>query len=148
MPDTPAMTVISTTMPFFSTRPAKVVGTADRYNGGTYTGQSAWFYNSASTVEIGLTDAGHTRDDGYQNNFGDLILNEAGQVVGNAERYNGAIGTGQSAWFYDATIDQTYSMDLSVRSTDDYAFLICLNTLEKMVLVSATTNCLIPTVLR
>jgi len=99
----------------------QAVGTANRYNGATSTGQSAWLYNGTTTQEVGLTDAGHTNSStGYQYNEADL-LNEAGQAVGFAERYNGATYTGQSAWFYDATIDQTYSMDLSINPTDGYA---------------------------
>ena len=99
----------------------QAVGYAERYNGITYTGRSAWLYNGTTTLNIGLTDAGHTNSStGYQYNEADL-LNEAGQVTGFAERYNGATYTGQSAWFYDATIDQTYSMDLSINPTDGYA---------------------------
>ena len=99
----------------------QVAGFAERYNGITYTGRSAWLYYRTTTLNIGLTDAGHTNSStGYQYNEADL-LNEAGQVTGFAERYNGATYTGQSAWFYDATIDQTYSMDLSINPTDGYA---------------------------
>jgi len=99
----------------------QVAGFAERYNGIASTGRSAWLYNGTTTLNIGLTDAGHTNSStGYQYNEADL-LNEAGQVTGFAERYNGATYTGQSAWFYDATIDQTYSMDLSINPTDGYA---------------------------
>ena len=99
----------------------QAAGYANRFNGTTSVGQSAWLYNGTTTLNIGLTDAGHTDSStGYQYNDA-YRLNEAGQVAGFAERYNGATYTGQSAWFYDATINQTYSMDLSINPTDGYA---------------------------
>ena len=98
----------------------QALGRAERYTGATSTGYSAWLYDGTSTLEIGLTDAGHTSSSGYQYNYAQF-LNEAGQMVGYAERYTGAVPAGRTAWFYDATIDQTYSMDWSVRSTDGYA---------------------------
>jgi hypothetical protein len=100
----------------------QALGYANRYNGSTSTGRSAWLYNGTTTLAIGLTDAGHTRStDNYQYNYAQY-LNEAGQAVGYAQRFNGSTYTGYTAWYYDATIDQTYSMDWSIRSTDGYAY--------------------------
>jgi len=107
--------------PQYLNEAGQVLGAADRYSGATYNGRSAWLYNGTITEEIGLTDAGHTRDDGYQHNYANY-LNEAGQAVGGAKRFNGAAETGWSAWFYDATIDQAYSMDWSINPTDGYAY--------------------------
>ncbi len=100
----------------------QVIGTSERYNGGfNYRGSSAWLYNGATTVKIGLTGSEQTRNDGYLFNSADE-LNKAGQVRGYAERYNGS-GTlaGRDAWFYDPTLDQTFPLQLSTRS-DGYAY--------------------------
>ncbi len=51
-------------------------------------GQSAWLYDGATTLNIGLTGSEHTRNDGYQANHSQQ-LNEAGQVSGYSHRYNG-----------------------------------------------------------
>jgi hypothetical protein len=80
----------------------QVSGYSWRYNGGV----SAWFYNGATTVEIGLTGSEYTRNDGYKVVQADG-LNEFGQVVGRSNRYSGSADLGQSAWLYDGatTID-------------------------------------------
>ena len=49
-------------------------------------------------------------------------LNDAGQVTGIALRYDGATEVGQTAWFYDDDLDQTFGMDFSVRASDGFAF--------------------------
>ena len=77
----------------------QVAGLAQRYNGLTVKGQSAWLYSGGSAQEIGLTGAGHTRSDGWQNNSA-RFLNAAGQVAGHADRYSGSAATGLSAWLY------------------------------------------------
>ncbi len=51
-------------------------------------GHSAWLYDGATTLNIGLTGSEHTRNDGYQYSTSQQ-LNEAGQVSGYADRYNG-----------------------------------------------------------
>ena len=99
----------------------QMIGQSRRYNGGTIQlGEGAWFYSDGITKEIGLEGAIFTRSDNYQFNTAQ-ILNVAGQVAGYAERYAGSTAIGQSAWLYDMSIDQTYSMDLSIRS-DGYAY--------------------------
>ena len=66
-----------------------VAGRAERYNGtGTSLGYSAWLYNGTTTLNIGLTGSTYTRNDGFQYSTVSR-LNEAGQVAGWAERYNG-----------------------------------------------------------
>ena len=77
-----------------------VIGIAGRYQGATNRGGSAWFYDGSHTTEIGLTGHQHTRGDGFQTN-GARQLNQAGQVIGVANRYQGAMLMGVSAWFYD-----------------------------------------------
>jgi hypothetical protein len=83
----------------------QVVGAAERYNGGSVNlGQSAWLYDGSNTLIIGLTGAEHTRDDGYKYSYPYWPNNEAGQVIGWAERYNGgSIHLGSSAWLYDGS---------------------------------------------
>jgi hypothetical protein len=82
-----------------------VAGYANRYNGSTYTGQSAWLYSGSTTQEIGFTGAGHTRSDGYQYNAV-KALNAAGQVAGYASRFNGTSAIGTSAWLYNGSTTQ------------------------------------------
>ena len=54
-------------------------------------------------LNIGLTGSEHTRNDGYQFVIANQ-LNEAGQVRGYSQRYNGgAVNLGLSAWLYDGT---------------------------------------------
>ncbi len=85
----------------------QVVGSAQRFNGATSAGQSAWYFNGSSTQEIGLTDAGHTSSTGERDNFASvLMLNDAGQVAGSAQRYNGATSAGQSAWYFNGSNTQ------------------------------------------
>lgn len=101
----------------------QVIGSSDRYNGGSEElGISNWFYNGNSTVNIGLTGAEHTRNDGYQQSF-TSELNETGQVIGTSFRYDdGSTEMGRTAWFYDPLTDMTYYNDFSVRSSDGYAY--------------------------
>jgi hypothetical protein len=108
----------------FLNEAGQATGYSYRYDGSTFTGYSAWLYNGTNTVNIGLTDTEHTRDDGFQVNAAEF-LNNAGQVAGYASRYDGGNPyKGQTAWFYDSTIDQTYAMDLdsSIRPSDGYSF--------------------------
>ena len=98
----------------------QVRGHSARYVGSTI-GQSAWFYDGATTILIGLTGSEHSRNDGYKRNL-DEQMNEQGHVLGYAERYNGgSTSLGRDAWFYDPVLDQTFPLQLSVRS-DGYAF--------------------------
>ena len=101
----------------------QVIGTAERYNGGSvYLGTSTWLYDGSNTVITGPTGIVHTRVDGYQYSYS-YWLNEAGQAIGHAERYNGGDTLlGQSAWFYDTATGKTYYRDFSVRQPDGYAY--------------------------
>ncbi len=97
-----------------------VGGVAERYNGGsTYLGQSAWLYNGSRTLTIGLTGSEHTRDDGYQSNSVHQ-LNEAGQVLGQAKRYNGgSTDLGQSVWLYNGSRTRNIGLTDSEHTRDD-----------------------------
>jgi hypothetical protein len=78
-----------------------IVGMSDRFSPvGAWVGNSNWVYNGASTVRIGLTDAEHTRLDGFQYSQS-TILNSVGQATGNSNRYNGNANSGNSVWLYD-----------------------------------------------
>ena len=100
----------------------QVRGISDRYNGGsTYLGQSAWLYDGATTIDIGLTGGEYTRMTATKYSSADE-LNEAGQVRGYSYRYNGgSTPLGQDAWLYDPVLDQTFALQLSTRS-DGYAY--------------------------
>lgn len=82
----------------------QVTGFAERYNGGgQLVGRSAWLYNGSSTVNIGLTDAEHT---GYNDDKTSFVssLNDAGQAMGTAWRYNGGgMQLGYSTWLYNGS---------------------------------------------
>lgn len=100
----------------------QVVGRAIRYKvSNSSFGRSAWLYNGSDTVKIGLTDGVHAGLDDIQDNTV-VKLNDAGQVSGIALRYDGDVEIGQTAWFYDDDLDQTFGMDFSVRASDGFAF--------------------------
>ena len=84
-------------------------------------GQSAWLFDGIETQNISLTDVQHTRDDGYRFSFA-AEINESGQVMGLAERYDAINYLGQSAWFFDTTTGQIYFNDFSIRASDGYAY--------------------------
>ena len=90
-----------------------MAGQSDRYTGGSYTGQTAWLYDSASatTVRVGFVDAEHTGSGGVQLSSANL-LNESGLVAGQSDRYTGESYMGQSAWLYDNTSATTTRVGL------------------------------------
>lgn len=100
----------------------QAAGDARRYSGvGADLGRSVWLYNGSTTVNIGLTGPEHNRNDGYRYSAVQF-LNTAGQAAGFSTRYNGTgIWMGQSAWFYDGERNQTFALDLALRS-DGYGF--------------------------
>lgn len=97
----------------YLTESGRVIGRSYRYNGGTdELGYTAWLYDGTKTIDIGLTDAEHTRNDGYK--FSTSVyahpsthpdhLNEAGQVLGISWRFDGnGANFGQSTWLYNGT---------------------------------------------
>ena len=107
--------------PAFLSAAGQVAGTAQRYNGSNDAGISAWFFNGSGTRQIGLVDAGHTDSStGFQYNNPNRF-NAAGQVAGTAERYNGSISAGESAWFFDPTTNTTFNLDGSISISTGYA---------------------------
>jgi hypothetical protein len=81
----------------------QVVGFSTRYNSGISNGVSAWLYNGTTTVNIGLTGAEYTRNDGYKVSF-PSNLNASGQAIGKSDRYNGgSTPKGESIWLYNGT---------------------------------------------
>jgi hypothetical protein len=109
----------------------QAVGYSSRFNGGnTDLGVSIWFFDGATTRDIGLNGTEHTRADGYKHggvSDTELVeefdyLNEAGQIIGVSFRYNGGnTKLGEDAWFYDPELNQTIALRLSMRS-DGYAY--------------------------
>lgn len=98
----------------------QLIGYSQHFSGYSLAGSSAWFYNGADTIEIGLSDAQHTNAAGFGNSSTSR-LNNAGQVTGGSGRYNGATQAGSTAWMYDSASDQTFPFVLSTRS-DGYAY--------------------------
>ena len=100
----------------------EVTGRSMLFDGGsTPLGQSAWLYDGVATIDIGLNDIAHTRDDGYKYSLAE-DLNEVGRVTGYSRRYkDGSAELGQDAWFYDPTLNETLQFQLSNRS-DGYAY--------------------------
>ena len=70
-----------------------VSGVSQRFIGGTNAGNSAWLYNGATTINIGLTGSQHTRNDGYKDSAarGDRELGRAGdrRQIERADRAGG-----------------------------------------------------------
>jgi hypothetical protein len=85
---------------------AHVSGQSQRFNGLASVGWSAWFYDGIGTTKIGLYDAEHTRQDGWQDSR-PFFINDSDQIVGRSLRYVGQAEEGRTAWFYDAASDQT-----------------------------------------
>jgi formylglycine-generating enzyme required for sulfatase activity len=81
-----------------------VAGFSNRYDSGNVQkGSSAWRYNGTTTINIGLVDVEHTRDDGHKESLAQF-MNDAGQVLGHSKRYNGgSADLGQTVWLYDGT---------------------------------------------
>lgn len=95
-----------------------VAGVSYRYDGVATPlfGANAWVYDPASalTTVVGLTDAMHTRSDGYQNGAPTHVT-DSGLVAGFAERWDG-LGS-RTAWIYDASSGEQVSIMLSPTSS-------------------------------
>lgn len=89
----------------------QALGYAFYYNGSTPK-IASWLYSQGSTREIGLTGYGYSNIDGAAFSL-PKDLNQAGQAVGHSIRYAGISELGQTAWFYDSGLDQTFSLEFS-----------------------------------
>lgn len=75
-----------------------IAGQSQRFNGFADAGRSAWAWSSGGgTVEIGLSDAEHTRNDGFRVSE-PIWINGTDRVAGTASRFSGGDDTGVSAW--------------------------------------------------
>lgn len=95
-----------------------VIGRSVRYYGGNNSlGNTAWLYDGVTTQELGLTGPEYEGSTGVKSSFA-TFLNETGQVAGISLREppSFGFGLGQDAWLYDPALDQTFSLQLSVRS--------------------------------
>lgn len=77
----------------------QVLGNSSRYSGNLHTGNAIWIHSEGQTRQIGLTGTGYTRRDGWAYSSAER-LNQAGQVVGHSERFNGNTHAGQAAWIF------------------------------------------------
>jgi hypothetical protein len=103
----------------------QVVGESTRYKTGQAAnwGTTAWLQmpgaGTPPAIRIGLTDFNHTRSPGtddYQESHVQF-LNSVGQAAGFSARFNGnATSFGQSGWFYDDGLNQTFEITGSTRS--------------------------------
>lgn len=80
----------------------QVIGGSERYNGGPDAlGSSAWFYDGANTINIGLTGPEYTTSLGWRSSDA-FELNEAGQVHGLSQRVDDSdVIIGYQAWLFD-----------------------------------------------
>jgi hypothetical protein len=102
----------------------QVTGASNRYGaGGAFVGRTAWLFDGSGTLNVGLTDAEHTRSTDGTRISDAQFLNQAGQVAGSANRYDGT-GTdiGRTAWLYDGTgtLNIGFTDSEHTRSTDGY----------------------------
>lgn len=96
-------------------------GNASRIGAGG--GRDAFIaHQSGSTRLLALTDARHTRNDGFRESVAEGI-SETPVVWGHSTRFLGS-GTerGQTAWFYHSPTRTMQPLEISVRSTDGYAW--------------------------
>lgn len=78
-------------------------GKSERFNGSADFGDTAWKHDGNSTINIGLIDAEHTRNDGYRDSLflANNSFNRSGQAIGFSRRYSGGDYHGGSAWIHD-----------------------------------------------
>lgn len=96
----------------------QAAGYAQRFSGTSDAGFSAWIFDGNATLEIGLTDAAHTRDDGYRAN-GTFLLNDTGKAAGIAYRYDSTTSIGQSTWYYDGIATREIGLTAAAQTRDD-----------------------------
>lgn len=104
----------------------QVAGISRRYFFSQYAdvAQDTWLYDGSTTRQIGLTGAGYEQAGGYRYSAVSA-LNDLGQVTGSSYRLSGSsdpLAMGSDAWFYDPGLDQVFSLNLSVRPSDNYAW--------------------------
>lgn len=77
----------------------RVAGQSKRFLGDFDGGASAWVWSpELGTQPVGLTDAAHTRADGYQVND-ILALDDAGRMYGTAQSFSGSQQASSAVWF-------------------------------------------------
>jgi hypothetical protein len=87
----------------------KVIGRSWRYSGSNYDGDSAWYFDGTTTVEIGLLDAEHMN--GSQRNNVAYEISDGGFVAGTSVRYLSGVQRGVSAWRFDGTTHVRIGID-------------------------------------
>lgn len=80
-------------------------------------GRTSWLYGAGTTREIGLAGFGYRNAEFNADNLAQA-LNEAGQAVGRSIRYEGVDDRGQTAWFYDDDLNQTFALNFSIQYTE------------------------------
>lgn len=118
----------------------QVAGSAVRYAPvtGVHQGNTAWLYDGSATFNIGLTDTEHTRPLSDEQYSFSIAINDAGQVAGYAQRFDGITfhGLGYSAWLYDGTtttnIGLTDAEHTSVYAGERYSISLAINDAGKV----------------
>ena len=87
----------------FINEAGQAVGWSSRFNGTDPIGRAVWLDDGSGPTRLGFTGTGY-RDtsDGFENSYA-RALNAAGQVVGDSERYSGAVRTGTAVWLDDGS---------------------------------------------
>jgi hypothetical protein len=115
--------VNQSSFPLLLNNTGQTSGYSSRFtSSGADLGQDSWFFNGTTTQQIGLTGTGYSYNNGsgvYQ--FSEPIqMNDAGQVVGESNRYSsGGTAQGQDGWLFDSAQDTTYSLHFSEDSAND-----------------------------
>jgi hypothetical protein len=90
----------------------QIVGNTARYLGGSdFLGATPWIFDGKVTIPLGLTDAAHTRADGYRNSVA-TNLSDTGYVSGYTERFDGFNLNGRDLWIYDPERGETQAVQL------------------------------------
>jgi hypothetical protein len=75
----------------------QLVGHSIQYVNTTTSLALPWLYDHGVYTTLGLTDADHTRSDGFRSGSC-VALNDAGDVVGRSGHYSGTLSRGTSTW--------------------------------------------------
>ncbi len=80
----------------------QIVGQSSQYVSDSALGVP-WLLDQGVYTTLGLTDAAHTRSDGYRSGSS-AALNAAGDIAGRSAHYNGLVNVGTSVWLRHAGV--------------------------------------------
>lgn len=94
-----------------------VLGNATRSNQNNSGGNSVWVFDQQTTRRIGLTDALHTSQNGFQTSEG-IDINNIGDAIGRSNRYTGPL-ISNSGWFYNSLSNETIPLVFSTSANNE-----------------------------